>query len=71
MKMVILIMTIWMLLILILLIFFAKPNGSIDHLIGYESVKKNLILIFKFIWKTSVGTSINDENMCLIDSATT
>ena len=23
-----------------IIIFFAKPNGSIDHLIGYESVKK-------------------------------
>jgi len=33
----------------IIIIFFAKVNGSIDHLIGYESVKKNLILIFTFI----------------------
>jgi len=32
-----------------IIILFAKPNGSIDHLIGYESVKKNLILIFTFI----------------------
>ena len=32
---------------MILINFFAKPNGSIDHLIGYESVKKKiLILIF-------------------------
>ena len=23
-----------------IIIFFAKPNGNIDHLIGYESVKK-------------------------------
>jgi len=23
-----------------IIIFFAKPNGSFDHLIGYESVKK-------------------------------
>ena len=23
-----------------IIIFFVKPNGSIDHLIGYESVKK-------------------------------
>ena len=70
MKMVILIMTILMLLIWILLIFFAKPNGSIDHLISYESVKK-IILIFTFIWKTNVGNSTNDEDMCLIDNATT
>ena len=54
-----------------IIILFAKPNGSIDHLIGYESVKKNLILIFTFIWKTNVDTSINDEDMCLIDNATT
>jgi len=32
-----------------IIIFFPKPNGSIDHLIGYESVKKNLILIFMLI----------------------
>jgi len=32
-----------------IVIFFAKANGSIDHLIDYESVKKNLILIFTFI----------------------
>ena len=38
-----------------ILILFAKANESIDHLINYESVeKKNLILIFTFIWKTSV-----------------
>jgi len=37
--------------------FFPKANGSIDHLIDYESVKKNLILIFTFIWKTNVCTS--------------
>jgi len=30
-----------------IIIFFTKPNGIIDHLIGYE--KKNLILIFIFI----------------------
>ena len=41
----------------IIIIFFAKVNGSIDHLIGYESVKKNLILIFTFIWRTNVCTS--------------
>jgi len=41
-----------------IIIFFAKANGSIDHLIDYESVKKiNLILIFTFIWKTNVCTS--------------
>ena len=33
----------------IIIIFFAKANESIDHLIDYESVKKNLILIFTFI----------------------
>jgi len=33
-----------------IVIFFAKANESIDHLIDYESVeKKNLILIFTFI----------------------
>jgi len=32
-----------------IIIFFVKANGSIDHLIDYESVKKNLILIFTFI----------------------
>jgi len=32
-----------------IMIFFAKSNGSIDHLIGYESVKKRIILIFTFI----------------------
>jgi len=34
-----------------IIIFFVKPNGSIDHLIGYESVKKRdfLILTFMFI----------------------
>ena len=32
-----------------IIIFFAKANGSIDHLIDYESVKKNFILIFTFI----------------------
>ena len=38
-----------------IVIFFAKANESIDHLIDYESVeKKNLILIFTFIWKTNV-----------------
>ena len=31
------------------IICFTKPNGSIDHPIGYEIVKKNLILIFTFI----------------------
>jgi len=42
-----------------IVIFFAKENGSINHLIDYESVKKNinLILIFTFIWKTNVCTS--------------
>ena len=35
-----------------IVIFFAKANESIDHLIDYESVKKNLILIF-----TNVCTS--------------
>jgi len=25
-----------------IIIFFRKPNGSIDHLIGYESVKQKL-----------------------------
>jgi len=30
------------------IIFFAQSNGSINHLIGYESVKK-IILIFTFI----------------------
>ena len=72
MKMVILIMAIWMLLILILLFFFAKPNGSIHHLVGDESAKKRfLILCFMFILRVIVDTSINDEDMCLIDSATT
>jgi len=37
-----------------IVIFFAKANESIDHLIDYESVEKNLILIFTFIWKTNV-----------------
>jgi len=32
-----------------IIIFFAKANGNIDHFIDYESVKKNLILIFMFI----------------------
>ena len=36
-----------------IIIFFAKPNGSIDHLIGYESVKKisywNLCLYEKWM----------------------
>jgi len=32
-----------------IIIFFTKANGSIYHLINYESVKKNLILIFTFI----------------------
>jgi len=31
-----------------IIIFFAKSNRRIDHLIGYESVKK-IILIFTFI----------------------
>ena len=54
-----------------IIIFFAKSNGSIDHLIGYESVeKKKLILIFMFIWKMNVGTNTNDEDMCLIHSVT-
>ena len=52
-------------------IFFVKPNGSIDYLIGWESVKKNLILIFTFIWRTNVDTSTNDEDVCPLDSATT
>ena len=60
MKMMILIMAIWMLLTLILLIFSTKPNGSIDQLIDYEIVKKNLILIFTFIWRTIVDTSTKD-----------
>jgi len=32
-----------------IIILFVKPNGSIDHLIGYESVKKIIKLIFMFI----------------------
>jgi len=40
-----------------IIIFFAKANGNIDHLIDYESVKK-IILIFTFIWRTNVDTSI-------------
>ena len=35
-----------------IIIFFAKPNGSIEYLIGYESVKKEkkiLTLILMFI----------------------
>jgi len=31
-------------------IFFAKPNGSIDHLIGYESVKKKLSHIHIYVY---------------------
>ena len=40
-----------------IIIFFAKANWTIDYLIDHESVKKNLILIFTFIWKTNVCTS--------------
>jgi len=56
-----------------IVIFFVKPNWSIDHLIGNENIKKKafLILIFMFIWRMNVGTSTNDEDICLIDSATT
>jgi len=32
-----------------IMIFFAKSNGSIDHLIGYESVKKNHIDIYVYM----------------------
>jgi len=32
-----------------IIIFFDKQNGIIDNLIGYESVKKNLILLF-MLW---------------------
>jgi len=34
-----------------IIIFFVKPNGSMNHLIGYESVKRKdfLMLIFMFI----------------------
>ena len=39
-----------------IIIFFAKANGSIAHLIDYKSVKK-IILIFTFIWRTNIGTS--------------
>ena len=31
------------------IIFFAKSNGSIDHLIGYESVKKNHTDIYVYM----------------------
>jgi len=61
-------MTIWMLLILILLFFFAKSNGSINHLIGYESVKKNHIDIYVYM-KNECWHSY--QRLCLIDSATT
>ena len=32
-----------------IIIFFAKANGSIDHFIDYESVKKNLIDIYVYM----------------------
>jgi len=58
---------------------FAYEDGDSDYghmetlitslVIGYESVKKNLILIFMFIWRTNVCTST--KGYCLIDSATT
>ena len=32
-----------------IIIFFAKKNGSIYHLIDYESVKKNLIDIYVYM----------------------
>ena len=35
-----------------IVIFFVKPNGSIDHLIGDESVKKYIFLYYVFNFKT-------------------
>jgi len=32
-----------------IIIFFVKSNGSIDHLIGYESVKKSHIDIYVYM----------------------
>jgi len=48
-----------------IIIFFVKPNGSMNHLIGYESVKRKdfLMLIFMFIWRINVETNTNDEDM--------
>ena len=33
-----------------IIIFFAKPNGSIDHLIGYKSVKKRFSHIDIYVY---------------------
>jgi len=58
-----------------IIIFFTKLNGQMEALIislVMRVLKKIIkILIFIFIWRMNVGTDINDESICLIDSATT
>ena len=55
-----------------IIIFFAKSNESIDHLIGYESVKK-MIFSYWYLslyeeWMLALAPMMR---ICLIDSATT
>jgi len=52
-----------------IIIFFAKANGSIDHLIEYESVKKNSYWYLRLYEKWMFA--LVPKDMCPIDSATT
>jgi len=52
-----------------IVIFFAKANGSIDHLIDYESVKK-ISYWYLCLYEKRMFALV-PKDMCLIDSATT
>jgi len=71
MKMMILIMATWMLLILVLLFSLLNQMEAFITSLVIRVLKKILILIFMFIWRMNVDISTNDEDMCLINSATT
>ena len=53
-----------------IVIFFAKENGSIDHLIDYASVKKKISYWYLCLYEKWMFALV-PKDMCLIDSATT
>ena len=71
MKMMILIMATWMLLILVLLFSLLNQMEAFITSLVIRVLNNIHILIFLFIWRMNVDISTNDEDMCLINSATT
>ena len=54
-----------------IIIFFAKPNGSIDHLIGYKSVKKKISYWYLRLYEEQMFALVPKDIVLFVDSATT